>query len=164
VIHAVLAVLLAAAPAADPSALPPPSPEVDVEAVPAPPPPPPAAPRAATEPSPPPLARPLPLGLEVHGEVRARGEVYRDLDLNPAVRTTPGREGNAARSFLDGERVLLRSRLSVAGEPLEDVTVFFQAQDSRTFGEEPSTAANLRNLDLHQGWFEVRNVLAPRWR
>jgi hypothetical protein len=160
VIHAVLAVLLAAAPAAEPPpALPPTSPEAAGETLPAPPPAPPAAPREATEPSPPPLAREIPLGLAVHGEVRARGEVYRDLDLDPAIRTTPGREGNAARSFLDGERVLLRSRLSVAGQPLEDVTVFFQAQDSRAFGEEPSTAANTRNLDLHQGWFEIRDIL-----
>jgi hypothetical protein len=155
---AVLAVLLAAAPAPPPPPPSPPSPRVEVEVVPAPPPAPPAAPPAATEPSLPPLARPPPRAVEFHGEVRARGEVLRNLDLAPGIQTTPGLADNTAGSFLDGERVLLRSRFSAAGQPIERVTVFFQAQDARTFGEEASTVANAKNLDLHQGWFEVRDV------
>ncbi|HET9452265.1 MAG TPA: hypothetical protein VFO83_15350, partial [Aggregicoccus sp.] len=100
----------------------------------------PLTPAAATPPS--------PALVEVHGEVRARGELLDDLDLDP-TRHTP---------TLDGEQVLLRSRLSVAARPTRTLTLVVQPQDSRTFGEEPTTASSLDTLDLHQGYLEVKEV------
>ena len=105
-----------------------------------------AAALAATPPSPTP-----PPDVEVHGEVRARGELLRELDLNPDVLATSPPQG-------DGDRVLLRSRVSVSGKPVEDVKLFLQLQDSRTFGEETTTAAALGNVDAHQAWAEWSKI------
>jgi len=100
----------------------------------------PTAPAATAQP-PPPL-------VEVHGEVRARAEVLGELDLEPA-RHTPA---------LDGEQVLLRTRLSVAARPTRTLTLFVQPQDSRSFGDEPTTASAVNGIDLHQGYLEAREV------
>jgi len=55
---------------------------------------------------------------------------------------------------------LLRSRLNITLIPLEDVIAFFQFQDSRVFGEELSTLTDgsADNMDLHQGYFLIRNL------
>lgn len=55
---------------------------------------------------------------------------------------------------------LLRTRLGFEAVPLEDVRVFIQARDSRAFGQEPNTLADSRNLDLHQGYLEIRKLFA----
>lgn len=56
----------------------------------------------------------------------------------------------------------LRSRLGMTFKPLEDVTVFFQIQDSRIMGEELSTLADgsADQLDLHQAYFKVENLFS----
>ncbi len=48
---------------------------------------------------------------------------------------------------------LLRTRFGAAVQPLEDVNVYIQLQDSRAFGREPSTLANTSNIDVHQAFF-----------
>ncbi len=55
---------------------------------------------------------------------------------------------------------LLRSRLGITFAPEEDVTAFFQVQDSRTFGEETSTLGDgsADNIDLHQGYINIKNL------
>ncbi len=58
---------------------------------------------------------------------------------------------------------LLRSRLGVEVLPLEDLRVVLQVRDSRVFGQEKdgavfSTLADSRNLDLHQGFVEVKKL------
>jgi hypothetical protein len=55
---------------------------------------------------------------------------------------------------------LLRSRLGITFAPEEDVTAFFQVQDSRTFGEETSTLGDgsADNIDLHQGYIKIKNL------
>ncbi|MCK5605032.1 alginate export family protein [Candidatus Pacearchaeota archaeon] len=52
----------------------------------------------------------------------------------------------------------LRTRLGVKFTPTEDVTGFIQFQDSRVFGTEPNTLADTKNLDLHQGYFDIKKI------
>lgn len=104
----------------------------------------PAPPAAA--PPPPPASPPQ---VEVKGEVRARGELLRELDLNPAVRTT------AAPNALDGEQVLLRTRVGVLLRATPWLRLYGQLQDARAFGEEATPTTLLGNVDLHQGYLEL---------
>ena len=53
---------------------------------------------------------------------------------------------------------LLRSRVGFRFTPNEDLTAFFQVQDSRTFGQESGTLADTRNLDIHQAYFKLKNI------
>ncbi len=101
---------------------------------------------APAQPAAPDAAQP-PL-VEVHGEVRMRGELMRELDVDP-TRHTP---------TLDGEQVLLRSRLSVTARPSKHLTLFIQPQDSRAFGDEPTTASPINGVDLHQGYLEAKEL------
>ena len=96
-----------------------------------------AAAQETTEPAPPTWT--------VSGEVRLRPEWRDDLDL---------------RSGPDDDRreVFSRVRVGILGVLGERVRLFAQVQDSRVFGEESSTTSNERNLDLHQGWLELRGL------
>ena len=49
----------------------------------------------------------------------------------------------------------LRTRLSVAKSLDEAVQFLIQFQDSRVFGEEPSTLSAIDNIDLHQGFVKL---------
>lgn len=55
-------------------------------------------------------------------------------------------------------QTLSRARLGISAKPSNNITAFLQFQDSRIFGEEVSTLASSDNVDLHQGWFEYRNI------
>lgn len=79
------------------------------------------------------------------GEARFRPEWRDDADLDEAV-DDDRREG------------LMRLRLAVSVSIREDTRIFVQAQDSRAAGEETSTASNEKNLDLHQGYLEIRKT------
>ncbi len=52
----------------------------------------------------------------------------------------------------------MRTRVGVKFTPSDDLILFFQPQDTRTFGEEPSTISNTQNLDVHQAYFQVNNL------
>lgn len=83
------------------------------------------------------------------GEIRIRSEA----DLRDFDQKTP------ANTY-----TLLRSRLAVKALPAENVRVYIQAQDSRVFGSERdaagfNTLSNTKNLDLHQGYFEMKYFL-----
>jgi hypothetical protein len=52
----------------------------------------------------------------------------------------------------------LRSRLGVTFVPMNTLTIFLQAQDSRVFGTEPSTISNTANLDIHQAYFLIKKL------
>lgn len=52
----------------------------------------------------------------------------------------------------------LRTRLGLSFSPVKNLTGFIQVQDSRTYGEEASTAANMKNIDLHQAFFKIENL------
>lgn len=109
-----------------------------------------AVPAAATTAAPTP-ATPAPPPIEVHGEVRARGESLSELDLSKATIST-------GRTWADGERMLLRTRIGVNARPTDNLSLYAQLQDSRLFGQEISTAANAGSIGLRQGWVEVHDV------
>jgi len=89
--------------------------------------------------------------IKITGNVRVRSEV----DMRDFNQRTP------ANTF-----TLLRTRLGVQAQPLEDVLVFIQAQDSRVFGSEKdaggsfNTLADTKNLDMHQAFVEVKKLFA----
>ena len=85
------------------------------------------------------------------GDIRVRGE----LDGRDFLKKTP-----------PNLYTLLRSRLSAEATPIDRVNLFFQIQDSRTFGEEKdalgsfNTISNTKNLDVHQAYLKVDSLLA----
>jgi hypothetical protein len=52
----------------------------------------------------------------------------------------------------------MRSRFGIQFKPTKGLSLFFQVQDSRTFGEEPGTISNNKNLDVHQAYLQVNNL------
>lgn len=52
----------------------------------------------------------------------------------------------------------LRTRLGLSFAPSKNLSGFIQAQDSRIYGEETSTTANMKNLDIHQAFFKIENL------
>ena len=97
-----------------------------------------------------PVAEPPPI--EVHGEVRVRGEGLDELDFNESTVTTGSPAGQ------EGERLLLRTRIGLEARPTDNVRLYAQLQDARIFGQEASTAANSNAIALRQGWAEVHDV------
>jgi len=85
------------------------------------------------------------------GEVRVRGEIDgRDFQNS----TPPNRFA------------LLRTRIGAEIRPASDVVVLIQLQDARVFGQplftgSANTTADFKNIDLHQGFFQVLNFLTP---
>ncbi|HEU5181111.1 MAG TPA: alginate export family protein [Candidatus Polarisedimenticolia bacterium] len=55
-------------------------------------------------------------------------------------------------------QVFMRLRIGVEALIQDNFRVFVQAQDSRVWGEEASTASNEKNLDIHQGYLEAKNL------
>lgn len=51
----------------------------------------------------------------------------------------------------------MRTRLSAEKELLEKTTFFLQIEDSRIFGAAGNSIANLKNLDMHQGFINFSN-------
>jgi len=144
------------APVADPAAAPATPPADPAPKTPPTPPVPPAPPSPPIAPSPPPVPEAAANEeveengpkVTVGAQVRSRFESKRNADLNPDV----------DQIAADGEQILLRTRLTLTGEPSKRVRVVAQAQDSRVFGQEPATDSNTKNLDLHQGYLEVSDI------
>ena len=84
----------------------------------------------------------------IGGEIRERYEFRDNADFDHTKDDTLSFAGSR-----------LRLHLSYEVEP--DIAFFFQMQDSRLFGAEASTAANEKNLDLHQGYLTVKNLAGP---
>lgn len=78
--------------------------------------------------------------VKLDAEVRLRPESRSDADFNAAA--------SDDKSFVDQ-----RVRLGISFTKGR-VSAYVQAQDSRSWGAEASTASNEKNLDLHQGWVE----------
>lgn len=81
--------------------------------------------------------------VKVNAQIRPRFQ-YDDKDFN---------SNTAANSFTE-----LRSWLGVLYSPSENLSGFVQIQDSRRFGEEPSTLSDTKNLDLHQAYFNIQKL------
>jgi hypothetical protein len=90
-----------------------------------------------------PEKKPIEWKVSAEARVRPEGRDNQDLDASADDRT---------------DQVFMRLRLGVEAILRENFWVFFQAQDSRVWGEEVSTGSNEKNLDLHQGYVEVREM------
>jgi Alginate export len=78
--------------------------------------------------------------------------------LSGEARFRPERRDNAdldAAADDDSRLGFMRLRVAIEAIVRKDYRLFVQAQDSRVAGEEATTASNLRNLDLHQGFLEI---------
>lgn len=51
----------------------------------------------------------------------------------------------------------LRTRLGATFVPSTELSGFIQVQDARIFGNETSTTADMKNVDLHQAYFKIDN-------
>lgn len=80
---------------------------------------------------------------DVNGQVRSRLQIN-DKDFNSETGMNTFNE--------------LRTRLGIKFTPIDDVLGFIQIQDSRVYGTEAGTMADMKNLDLHQGYFAVKNI------
>ncbi len=82
--------------------------------------------------------------LNITGEVRYRSENFNNFN-NALIK-------NDVDSYL-------RTRLNMAFEPINNVGIYLQFQNSRLFGEETSTLdGSADNIDLHQGFISINNL------
>ncbi len=117
------------------------------------PPTPPVAPAAAPQESAP--ATPQPEGVfktliksvSLDGQIRLRAE-YRD----------PTSYQNVDAQTRSDDQFLTRIRLNFNFAVTEDIDVFVQPQSDILWGQEASVVTDERNLDLHQGFVEIRNI------
>src|SRR5579859_696898 len=112
---------------------------------------PPAPGQEATDARPPtqePLFNTLIKQVSLDGQIRLRYE-YRD----------PTSYANTAAAIRSDELFLTRIRLNLDFKVTSDIDVFVQPQDERQWGQEVVVLADERNLDLHQGFVEIRNIL-----
>lgn len=85
--------------------------------------------------------------VSLDGQIRLRYE-YRDpaayLNTPPSTRTDD--------FFMERTRINLKATVT------DDLEVFIQPQDSRNWGSEATVVTDTHNLDMHQAFFEVRNL------
>ena len=114
-----------------------------------PPPPPPAQePAAAPQVKPEdPLFKTLIQQITIGGQARFRAE-YRD----------PVSYTDTPASREDDDIYLSRLRLNFKFSVNDDLDVFIQPQDQRTFGDEAAVLSDEQNLDLHQGYVDLRKL------
>jgi len=85
--------------------------------------------------------------VSLDGQFRLRYE-YRD----PLAYT------NTPASTKTDDFFLERLRINLKFTVTDDIEVFAQPQDQRTWGQEPSVVADTKNLDIHQAYAEFRNL------
>ncbi len=101
--------------------------------------------------------------ISIGGQLRLRAE-YRD----------PVAYNNPAATVKDDQHedvdfLLERIRLNLTFTLADQITIFFQPQDQRTFGDEAAAGAGTTtvfvsdetNLDVHQGYVEMKDLLTP---
>jgi hypothetical protein len=86
--------------------------------------------------------------VSLDGQIRIRDE-YR----------VPTSYVNSVPATKSDDLFLTRIRLNLKFSVTDDIDVFIQPQDERQWGQEVSVLSDERNLDLHQGYVEVRNLL-----
>lgn len=96
---------------------------------------------------------PRSLRLELGGQFRVRGELQR-RSYGPA-----DVDGNDSNDIL-----LARTRIHVKAQVHDDLDVFVELQDARTWGTEPGTASNTGNVDLSQGYADFKGLAKGRAR
>jgi hypothetical protein len=97
------------------------------------------------------LANQITLG----GQVRLRYE-YRDpIAYNDSATMPKDEQREDVDLFLERIRIHLTFALD------DQIEVFFQPQDQRTWGDEASVLSDEQNLDIHQGFVLVKELLTP---
>jgi hypothetical protein len=96
------------------------------------------------------LAKKITLG----GQIRVRGEYRNPTSYANAI------AGSTAAPTRADELFLTRIRLNFKFSLTDDIDVFVQPQDERQWGQEVSVLSDERNLDLHQGFVEIRNIFS----
>ena len=96
------------------------------------------------------VVAPKSLGIVLGGQVRIRSE-YRTV------------KNYGAGVDDDEDFVLQRTRLHVDADVLDDVRVFVQLQDSRTWGEETNPLGDLEGVDIHQAFVDFKKVFDRVW-
>lgn len=86
-----------------------------------------------------------PTKIRIGGEIRERYEYRDNTDFNDNKADT--------LSF-----AVSRTRVHLGVDVTSNIDTYVQIQDSRVFGSEASTASNDGNLDLHQGYINLKNV------
>ena len=82
-------------------------------------------------------------GLKFSAQIRPRFEIdNKDFNSNTDANTF----------------TVFRTRLGLSFNPVKNIGGFVQVQDSRYFGEEPTTTTNTKNLDLHQAYFVINDL------
>src|SRR5262245_59749251 len=116
---------------------------------------------AAEAPKPPPQVPPklettlksLANQITIGGQIRLRYE-YRDpTAYNNPSGTTKDDQREDLDLFLERIRINLTFTLN------DQIEVFFQPQDQRTWGDEASVLSDEANLDVHQGYVVVKELL-----
>ena len=83
-----------------------------------------------------------------NGELRIRTEADgRDFNLKTAANLY----------------TLSRIRLGAEIQPMQNVSITVIMQDSRRFGEEPTTTTNNKNLDLYEGYAKIDSFFLPQF-
>lgn len=122
---------------------------------------PPADPKAPQDPPPKPpeevgffktIIKQITLG----GQIRTRAE-YRYPTAYTNTPTTP--PATITGITHSDDQFLTRVRINLKFLVTDDIEVFFQPQDQRTWGQEASVLSDEKNFDVHQAFLEVRNIL-----
>ena len=93
--------------------------------------------------------------VEIGGQLRLRAE-YRSPIAYANAAATPKDD-----MVEDQDLLLERIRLNLKFSLEDSIEVFFQPQDQRTFGDEASVLSDEANLDVHQGFVEIKDFLTP---
>jgi hypothetical protein len=109
----------------------------------------PAVERPAPPPTETPLFKTLIKQVSLDGQIRIRAE-YKD----------PTSYVNTDAATRSDDLFLTRIRLNLKFSVNDDIDVFVQPQDQRVWGQEASVLNDERNLDLHQGFVEIRNLFS----
>jgi hypothetical protein len=84
-----------------------------------------------------------------------------DLDISAQIRPRFQMSNKDFFSDIPSENFTeLRTRLGLKFSASKNISGFVQVQDSRVYGSEPSTLTSIDNIDLHQAYFEVKDIFS----
>jgi hypothetical protein len=109
----------------------------------------PAPEKSAAPPTQEPFFKTLIKQVSLGGQIRIRDE----------YRYPTGYVSSGAMSPSD-DTILTRIRLNLKFSVTDDIEVFVQPQDQRTWGQELVVLSDNKNFDLHQGFVEIRNLFS----
>ncbi|MBA4406267.1 hypothetical protein C0389_03235 [bacterium] len=90
----------------------------------------------------------------VTGVIAAQQTIKMSAQIRPRLELD-NRSFNSSTPF--NNYTYLRTRLGVSFISSAEMSGFVQLQDARIFGNETSTTADMKNVDLHQAYFKIDN-------